>query len=214
MKRLSEPQREALHSAVNDELRPSPRMLCLCLGTGMTMSTSIDDYLDALASSAPTPGGGSAAGLVGATGAALVAMVARITYAAPRHAAVQEQAERLIEEADTLRRRFLAAGAADEEAYAALRAASTPESIAAAAAAPIRIAELAAELHRAISRGAALGNRYLASDLRCADHFARACAYAAAENVAINHRSMKDESLRQRQQVELDSALACFSIDP
>ncbi|MGD0476464.1 MAG: cyclodeaminase/cyclohydrolase family protein, partial [Candidatus Velthaea sp.] len=45
-------------------------------------------YLNRLASAQPTPGGGSAATIVGALGAALVAMVARITLGNPKHADV------------------------------------------------------------------------------------------------------------------------------
>ena len=40
---------------------------------------SIREFLDELASPSPAPGGGSAAALAGAIGAALVAMVCRLT---------------------------------------------------------------------------------------------------------------------------------------
>ena len=51
----------------------------------------IDAYLDRLASAEPTPGGGSAATLVGAMGAALCAMVARITAGNDRYASVRDR---------------------------------------------------------------------------------------------------------------------------
>ncbi len=41
--------------------------------------TTTGQFLDELASSAPTPGGGGAAAVMGATGAALLSMVANIT---------------------------------------------------------------------------------------------------------------------------------------
>ena len=40
---------------------------------------TLKDYLDALKSSAPAPGGGSASALAGAQGVALVMMVANLT---------------------------------------------------------------------------------------------------------------------------------------
>src|SRR5260370_16727625 len=77
----------------------------------------IDAYLDRLAASQPAPGGGSAATLVGAMGAALCAMVARITLQSPRDAAVHAAAEAIVAEADALRERFEAPRPTDEQAY-------------------------------------------------------------------------------------------------
>ena len=59
----------------------------------------IEGYLDALASADPTPGGGSAATLVGALAAALCAMVARITTTSPKLAPVHEEAAAIAEDA-------------------------------------------------------------------------------------------------------------------
>jgi formiminotetrahydrofolate cyclodeaminase len=60
-----------------------------------------ESYLDALASARPVPGGGSAATIVGALGAALVAMAARITCANPRYAPVAEHAREIVDRAET-----------------------------------------------------------------------------------------------------------------
>lgn len=45
----------------------------------MTANSSIQTFLDDLASERPTPGGGGAAAVSGAIGAALVSMVANLT---------------------------------------------------------------------------------------------------------------------------------------
>ena len=57
-------------------------------------TTSLGDYLAALAAATPTPGGGSAAAVTGATGAALVEMVAGLSLAKgeSEHTAVQRTA--------------------------------------------------------------------------------------------------------------------------
>jgi formiminotetrahydrofolate cyclodeaminase len=182
-------------------------------------------YLNRLASAEPTPGGGSAAALVGAMGAALVAMVARITLANRKHAAVHGDAVLLVGDADALRAQFLAARHADEAAYGAVsaaqalpraseaeRAARTAQlqgALAGAAAAPLHTAELAAALIALCERAAALGNTHLASDVACALAFGGAALEAAAANVRINHRFMHDAELVRRQSrrlAEVDAA--------
>ncbi len=171
----------------------------------------IDAYLNALASAEPTPGGGSAATIVGALGAALCAMVARISAASPRLAALHEQAEALAAQADALRARLAAARPLDEAAYSLVVAASAlpkadPEqkrarsaalqaALAGAAEAPLAAAALAAEGLGLAERVAELGNAHLASDVECALLFLRAALDASAANVRINHRFLHDAAL-------------------
>ena len=50
---------------------------------------SLARFLDVLASDAPTPGGGTAAAVGGAMGAALAEMVAAITLSRPKYAAAK-----------------------------------------------------------------------------------------------------------------------------
>ncbi|BDE06921.1 formiminotransferase-cyclodeaminase [Vulcanimicrobium alpinum] len=179
----------------------------------------IDAYLDALASASPTPGGGSAATLVGAMGAALCAMVARITADAPRHLGVHAQAREIVEEADRLRERFAAARPLDEAAYGAVVTASgmprrTDEekrrrtdalqaALIGAAEAPLAAAGLCAEGAMLAQRTLALGNTHLVSDVECAAHFFRAALAASAANVRINHQYIGDESAVRDQSARL-----------
>src|SRR5260370_21077361 len=46
---------------------------------GVASPGTVDDFLEQLACAAPTPGGGSAAAIMGAMGAALVSMVCNVT---------------------------------------------------------------------------------------------------------------------------------------
>lgn len=186
--------------------------------------TEIDAYLDRLASAEPTPGGGSAATLVGALGAALIAMVARISADAPRLAAVHEDARTLAREADALRARLRAAQIDDERAYGAVVAASAlpkndddakrartaalQRALTGAAEAPLHAAALAVEGLSLAMRAERLGNAHLASDVTCAVHFLRAALAASAENVRINHHFMKNEDDVARQRARLDALLA------
>jgi len=49
----------------------------------------IEEFLDALASQAATPGGGGAAAIIGAMGAALVSMVCNLTIGKKKYAEVE-----------------------------------------------------------------------------------------------------------------------------
>jgi len=168
-----------------------------------------------LASADPTPGGGSAATLVGAMGAALCAMVARITAESPRHAAVRDQARSIVSEADRLRSRFEAARPLDEQAYGRVveasalpkssdeekhaRTAALQAALIGAAEAPLVAAGLAVEGLALARRAQALGNEHLVSDVECAQHFFRAARAAGAANVRINHRFIKDAEVVRAQ---------------
>lgn len=55
-------------------------------------SETIDSYLEALGSGAPTPGGGAAAGLTGAQACALAEMAASLTMSNQKYAALHEDA--------------------------------------------------------------------------------------------------------------------------
>lgn len=179
----------------------------------------IDAYLDRLASADPTPGGGSAATLVGAMGAALCAMVARITAQSRRLAAVRGDAEAVAAAADALRERFAAARPIDEAAYGGVveasalpkdsdgaqhaRAAALQRALVRAAEAPLIVAGMCAEGIELAERAGSLGNTHLASDVECALHFFRAALAASVANVRINHRFIKDAEIVHSQDERL-----------
>ena len=74
-------------------------------------------FSELLASDAPAPGGGSAAALEGALGAALIAMVCRLTADKPRYREHRETVLAVQEQAEALRVRFLDAMERDTEAF-------------------------------------------------------------------------------------------------
>lgn len=176
-------------------------------------------YLDALASSDPTPGGGSAATLVGALAAALCAMVARITLGSPKLAGVHAEAAAIARDADDLRQRFLEMRPADEAAFQAVvdaqalpRATDAQKSarrehlqhaLAGAAEAPLEAARLAAGAFTLVARTAELHNANLMSDVDCALRFARASFDASVANVNVNHRYITDAGLIAQQRGRL-----------
>jgi|SRR5579862_7113204 len=172
---------------------------------------TIDRYLTALASTEPTPGGGSAATLVAAMGAALVAMVARICSANPKYAAHRELATRIGSAADAVRLQLDAARDRDEKAFGRVMAAqglpketqaekdarskALESALKEAAEAPLHACELSIDVMRLAAQALQIPNRNLVSDLGCAGEFGFAALAACGYNVRVNHRYMKDATV-------------------
>jgi methenyltetrahydrofolate cyclohydrolase len=170
---------------------------------------ALNEYLTNLASASPAPGGGSAAMVVGATGCALVSMVARICVSSPKYASKHDLANRLTTQADALRTAFLERKERDERAFDAVVAArgdraAMEAALAGAAAVPLEGAQAALAALRLAADALALGNANLVSDLGCAAEFAYAALLACAYNVRINHKFMKDEGTISSQASELE----------
>jgi len=181
---------------------------------------TISGYLEALASDRPTPGGGSAATLVAANAAALIAMVARISARNPKYAAHHPLCEQLITEAERLRAEALRARERDEAAFERVVAASampkethaqqTTRHVALelalhhAAAEPLLAAQHALELLRLAQTALDVPNLNLASDIGCAAEFAAAALAASAYNVRVNHRFMRDHDVVATQRTTLE----------
>ena len=90
---------------------------------GASRTDTVGRYLADLASAAPAPGGGSAAALAAALGAALVGMTCRVTDKHAGAAPAPVALGALAEEADGLRRRLTALADDDARAYSAVIAA-------------------------------------------------------------------------------------------
>lgn len=171
-------------------------------------SRTIGDYLDALASSEPAPGGGSVAGLVGALAVGLGAMVVSLTRDASQE--LIDAGRRL----DALRSSMIASGAADERAYAGfVRATKMPKStdeekanrrhamqqaLQEAAAVPMQLAETGVELLREMKCIVAHGSKHVLSDAAIAVILASACVDTSLINVRVNLPMIKDPELRNR----------------
>lgn len=183
---------------------------------------SLASFLDQLASSAPTPGGGSVGALCGALSAALSSMVANLTMGREKYRDVEPQVRAALERSEQLRQRFLQLIDEDIAAYGALSAAyrlpkSTAEEQAArsgqiqaaltgAAEAPLRMAEQARQALELCQTLAAIGNPNVISDVGVATITASAALESGALNVLINLKTMKDRELAARLSQRLSAA--------
>ena len=168
------------------------------------------EFLHNLAADSATPGGGSAAAYAGAMGAALVAMVARLTVGKKKYAGVEERMKEIAARADMLRSVFHKAVALDAEAFDAVMAAfkmpkkSEQEKTARkeaierathrAAEVPLQGCRHAVEVLSLAVEVAENGNQNALSDAGSAGVMANACLQAAALNVKINAGSVSDRS--------------------
>ena len=183
------------------------------------MEKNIDKFLAELASSAPTPGGGGAAALCGALGIALGNMVGNLTLGKKKYADVQEDISELNAKAEALRAGFVALVDADAEAFAPLsRAYSIPKddpardeimepALLKAAEAPLEIMRKCAEALELISGYAAKGSALAISDAGCAAALCGAAMEAAALNVKINTKSMKNRAVADNINAEMNELL-------
>ena len=171
---------------------------------------SLSGFVAAVASPAPTPGGGSVAAHVGALGAALAQMVAGLTVGKKKYAAVDADMREAALQAAGLVNELSALVARDAAAYAevstAYRLPSEPDDAAARrkeaiTTALLRAAQVPLETARACTRVAELaltvatkGNTNAASDAGVAALLADAGCRGAVLNVRINVASLDDKS--------------------
>jgi methenyltetrahydrofolate cyclohydrolase len=193
-------------------------------GPNMADTFDLNAFIASLASGEPTPGGGSAAALAGALGAALAAMVGRLTAGRPKYATVNDQMQSAIVEADRLRGRLLALVDEDAAAYDQVRAAyrlpkETVEQQAARAAAiqqalqgasrtPLATVEACLAVLRLAERVVVSGNPNAATDGAVGALLAHAGLQGAALNVQINLGSIDDTAFVADSQAAVKSALA------
>ena len=181
---------------------------------------SIRQFTDALASSAPVPGGGGASALCGALAAALGSMVCNLTVGKKKYADVEEEVKETLQTTEALRTELLALIREDAEAFEPLsRAYSLPreteeeirlrdtvmeEALRRAGETPLRMMRAAAKLVPPLRFLSEKGSRLVVSDVGVAAYFARAALEGAALNVYINTRLMKDRSFAEAMEREAD----------
>lgn len=176
-----------------------------------------DAYLAATADSSPTPGGGSAAALAGALGAALTRMVAGLTAGRKKYADVSDQAEQILAEAGELQQQLRDAISEDAAAFEQVMAAwrnkdlegeakkqAVEEATIGAGEVPLRVANLSARVARLAQQIAQMGNVNAVSDAAAGAILARAAVEAAALNVKINGVGLQDQTLAQSWRDEID----------
>jgi formiminotetrahydrofolate cyclodeaminase len=172
----------------------------------------IGKWLEALASNSPTPGGGAFAALSAASGAALIAMTARLTIGKEKYRDVEARMIEIADDADAGREELLAMADRDAEAFDDVMAAyKLPRETEAEQAERLRALqtalERAAEVPLIVARRAVylmglaedtvtMGNPNAASDAMSGAAALYAATLSALANVQINAFAFVDETRR------------------
>ncbi len=179
----------------------------------------IGAFAQALASSAPVPGGGGASALVGALGAALASMVANLTSGKKKYAEYQEDLDRILEDAAELRETLLYQIDEDAKCFEPLsRAYGVPkddpkrseileEALQLACTAPLSIMKTAAravELHLELLEK---GSRLILSDVGVGALCCKTAMMGASLNILINAGLMKDTAYAENLKGEVSALL-------
>lgn len=185
--------------------------------------SSLQSYLDTLASKNATPGGGSAAALMGAQSAALTSMVCHLTIGKANYADVEADMKTLLIQSEALREELTAMIKADVDIFNALMATyalpkDTDEEKATRSTAiqhvlkdatdvPLACAKACAQAIALSKIAAQKGSTAVISDAGVAVMSGYAGLKSAALNVYINTASLKDKAFAQTKIAELTAIL-------
>ncbi len=176
-------------------------------------------FVEVLASSAPAPGGGGAAALVGAIGTALGNMVGSLTVGKKKYADVEAEIIALKEKCDALQTELLDQVEADDKGFVPLakaygipkddpnRDAILEEATITACAVPMHIMELCCQALEYVAVFAAKGSRLAVSDAGCAAVCCKAGLQAASLNVFINTKSLKNRTVAEEMNAKANGML-------
>ena len=190
----------------------------------MLEDSTMTEFLDVLASKAPTPGGGGASAMCGALAASLGQMVGNLTSGKKRYAEVQGRIEEILDELGRLRAKLLVLAAEDATAFKplaaaygmprttekerAIKAEVMEKALRVACVPPYKMMETLNKVIDLLDELGHIGSRIALSDVGVGAAFAGAALKGASLNVFINAKSMADreyaDDLVARTQALLD----------
>lgn len=184
----------------------------------MFSDLSVNEFLAALATKEPVPGGGSGAALAGALGAALISMVCNLTIGKKGYEAVDEEMKALLARSEAIRLELPQLLEADTQVYSQVmeayrlpratdkekerREALLQQRFKEAAEVPYRIAERCAQVVQLALPAAEMGNKWAVSDAGVGALLGEAALRSALLNVDINLASIQDADYTARMRAQ------------
>lgn len=175
----------------------------------MLVDKTIVAFTDELASNSPAPGGGSISALAGSLGAALTAMVCRLTMGNEKYDSAQDEVKEILGKADNLMQMLTKYIDEDTKAFNKVmgayrlpkdtdeqknvRSQAIQQAMENAASLPLKVAECCLEIIKMAQRALVIGNANAASDAAVSGLMAYAGLNGALYNVRINLPSIKDK---------------------
>lgn len=188
--------------------------------SGELAERSCADFTRVLASRAPVPGGGGAAALVGALGAALCSMVGNLTVEHKKCAAVETEIRAVLERAEAVRARLLELIDRDAKvfeplsrAYAIPKEDPTREKIlenatVLACQAPLEMMHAICETIKLLEEMLEKGRAMLISDVGCGALCCGAALESASMNVFVNTKLMQNRREAAKLDAQADTLLS------
>jgi len=180
---------------------------------------SVEVFLDELASRKATPGGGSAAAVMGAQSAALISMVCNLTIGKAKYVEVEEEMKMLLQQSEALREQLTEMIKADVDAFdklmasyglpkntdeeKSLRITQIQTALKQATIVPLECAKACAKAIKLSRVAADKGNTGVVSDAGVAVMAGFSGLKSAALNVYINAGSIKDKEFADAKLAEL-----------
>lgn len=187
------------------------------------VNKSCVDFVEVLASKEPVPGGGGAAALVGAIGAALCSMVGNLTVGRKKYAAVEADVKAMLEKGERVRACLLALVDEDARVFEPLskayaiskddpkRAEIMEDVMSQACTAPLEMMRCCGEALDLLAEMLDKGSVTLVSDVGCGAACCKAGLVSASMNIYINSGSLMDNSTVYAIEEEADALLAKYN---
>lgn len=185
----------------------------------------MQEFLEALSSKQPTPGGGGASALAGALAAALGLMVGNLTLGKKKYQDVEARVLELMEQLLKLRGTMMELIEEDARAFAPLaeayrlpsateeeaayKAQVMEENLKRASQVPLLLMEKTMEVLEILEELGEKGSVMAVSDIGVGIQMARAALTGALMNVQINIRSMKERETAENYQKQAMEMLRC-----
>lgn len=183
---------------------------------------TLDEFTELLASKSPTPSGGGAAALCGALAVSLAGMVTNLTTGKKKYAEHEETYRFLISQTELLRQSLLQQIENDAKAFEPLskaysmdkndpdREAVMEKCLVDAAQPPMQILMQCCEIVNILDQLKDIGSSMVLSDVACGATIARAAIEAAAVNVKVNTKLMKNRLYSYSMDKKVDGFLEIY----
>ena len=188
---------------------------------------TVVQYLEALSSKSPIPGGGGAAALAAAFAFSLGLMVGNLTLGKKKYADFQEELEGIMKDLEEAKQKAFVFEARDEEVFLPLsQAYSLPRGteeeqkvyeetmekcLTEGSLVPAELLELCMEKIPLFSRLQEKGSRIALSDVGVGASFLKTAMESAMLNVYINTKSIKNQEVKAQREAVCDRARASLN---
>jgi len=174
----------------------------------MIVNEGVRKFLENVASSSPTPGGGSVAAMAGAIASSLGEMVCNLTIGKKKYADVEEEMKEMAEKCRESREKFLKLVEEDALSFnrvmdAFRKKKGIEDALKMAAETPLKTAGECISLLRILVDIAEKGNKNSISDAGVAALMAQAAFHSAIMNVRINIKDMEDMDYRGKMESKM-----------